>query len=162
MDLAYRGGDLSMLVLLPDRKDRLRDLEETLSAGMLQDCIAQMDPREVKPTYRDSRSLGEPMTSRPTTALGMPLAFSRSQADFSGINGHEPPHEDSLFISAVFHKAFVEVNEEGTGSGSHGRGHGFCGPRTSNAPPVPIFGATIPSCSPSAIGGAGRSCFLGG
>ena len=48
------------------------------------------------------------------TALGMPLAFIRFQADFSGINGHEPPNVDSLFISAVVHEAFVEVSEEGT------------------------------------------------
>src|SRR5207245_596014 len=40
-------------------------------------------------------------------ALGMPLAFTRLQANFSGINGHEPPHEDSLFISGVLHKALV-------------------------------------------------------
>jgi serpin B len=48
------------------------------------------------------------------TALGMPLAFAPSKADFSGINGYEPPHEEALFIGPVFHKAFVEVNEEGT------------------------------------------------
>jgi serpin B len=34
-------------------------------------------------------------------------------ADFSGITGHTPPHEDSLVLSAVFHQACVEVNEEG-------------------------------------------------
>lgn len=44
----------------------------------------------------------------------MPLAFDRSQADFSGINGYKPPDEKALFISDVFHKAFVDVNEEGT------------------------------------------------
>lgn len=47
-------------------------------------------------------------------ALGMPLAFDRDRADFSGINGLTPPHRDSLSLSAVVHKAFVEVNEEGT------------------------------------------------
>ncbi len=47
------------------------------------------------------------------TTLGMPLAFS-SQADFSGINGHQPRNEEALRLSAIFHKAFVEVNEEGT------------------------------------------------
>jgi serpin B len=101
--------------LLPDRKDGLRDLEKTLSARLFHDCVAQMDVREVKlflPRFKitwGTLNLGEQLT-----ALGMSLAFTRSQADFSGINGHEPPDDDSLFISGVFHKAFVEVNEEGT------------------------------------------------
>src|SRR5438309_11339100 len=47
-------------------------------------------------------------------ALGMTLAFDRSQADLSGINGRQAPSQEALFISRVLHKAFVEVNEEGT------------------------------------------------
>jgi serpin B len=41
-------------------------------------------------------------------AMGMPEAFSGA-ADFSGMTGGT-----DLFISAVVHKAFVDVNEEGT------------------------------------------------
>ena len=41
-------------------------------------------------------------------ALGMKLAFA-GQADFSGINS-----EEELSVSAVIHKAYVDVNEEGT------------------------------------------------
>src|SRR5207249_4820528 len=44
------------------------------------------------------------------SALGMKKAFQMPGADFSGINGRE----DDLYISAVVHKAFVDVNEEGT------------------------------------------------
>jgi serpin B len=40
--------------------------------------------------------------------MGMPMAFG-GQADFSGMNGKQ-----DLYISAVIHKAFVDVNEEGT------------------------------------------------
>jgi serpin B len=41
-------------------------------------------------------------------AMGMPSAFSEA-ADFSGMTGNQ-----DLFISDVFHKAFVSVDEEGT------------------------------------------------
>ena len=39
----------------------------------------------------------------------MPLAFEEGAADFSGMNG-----KSDLFIAAALHKAFVDVNEEGT------------------------------------------------
>ena len=42
-------------------------------------------------------------------AMGMELAFNGNAADFSGMTGGR-----DLFISAVIHKAFVDVNEEGT------------------------------------------------
>ena len=114
VDLDYRGGDLSMLVLLPDRKARLRDLEATISVGMLENCIAQLHWREVELSIPRFKMTWDAELASQLQGLGMPLAFSRAQADFSGINGHPPPDEDSFFISAVFHKAFVEVNEEGT------------------------------------------------
>ena len=41
--------------------------------------------------------------------MGMKDAFSSGIADFSGMDGTK-----SLFISKVLHKAYVEVNEEGT------------------------------------------------
>jgi serpin B len=44
----------------------------------------------------------------------MTLPFNPSQADFSGINGCRPPQEEAFSISAVLHKALVEVNEKGT------------------------------------------------
>ncbi|KAL7063727.1 hypothetical protein AAHC03_072 [Spirometra sp. Aus1] len=40
--------------------------------------------------------------------MGMPSAFSFALADFSGITGRR-----DLFIASVFHKATIEVDEEG-------------------------------------------------
>jgi serpin B len=147
VDLVYRGGDLSMLVLLPDQKDGLGDLEKKLSVRMLDDCALQMAAREVKlflPRFRIT--WGAANMRDQLTALGMPLAFTRSQADFSGINGRKPPGEQSLFLSAVFHKAFVEVDEEGTEAAGATAdftvmfGHS----RPLEPPPVPIFRADHP------------------
>lgn len=76
------------------------------------------------------------------SSLGMPLAFTRFKADFSGINGHKPSHKESLFIAAVFHKAFVETNEEGTEAAAAmavvARG------ASSRPTPIPVFRAVHP------------------
>jgi serpin B len=115
VELFYQGGDLSMLLLLPDRKDGLKDIEATLSARMLHECLTKMAVRQVELFLPRFNIALEAIHLRPQlAALGMPLAFTPSQADFSGINGHLPPDKGALSLSVVAHKAFVTVNEEGT------------------------------------------------
>ncbi len=115
VDLGYRGDELSMLVLLPDRKQGLWDLEGALSARMLHDCVEKLEPRKVMLLLpRFSLTWGAESLSQPLNALGMGLAFDRDRADFSGINDRKPPGENALFLSEVFHKAFLDVSEEGT------------------------------------------------
>ena len=147
VDLAYRGGTLSMLVLLPARKDGLRKLEKTLSARMLHDCETQMQTRLVKlflPRFKIT--WGTVDIKEQLIALGMPLAFNPFEANFSGIAEREPPHEESLFISNVFHKAFVETNEEGTeAAASTAVSTKLLGSLPFlEPPPVPIFRADHP------------------
>ena len=57
------------------------------------------------PKYKVTR---EVELSSTLSTMGMPLAFSNT-ADFSGMNGRH-----DLAISAVIHKAYVEVDEKGT------------------------------------------------
>jgi serpin B len=146
VDLVYRGGDLSLLVLLPDRRDGLPALEKALSASLLHDCVAQLRSREVElfvPRFQitsDALDLCDPLT-----ALGMTLAFDRSQADFSGIDGHAPLQEEALFLGAVLHKAFVEVNEEGTeAAAATAVVMVLAAAMPSRPPPVPVVRADHP------------------
>jgi serpin B len=109
VELPYAGGDRSMVVVLPTKPDGLPALEATLTAEALDGWLKKLAPRRVAmhlPRFRveESFGLGETLQT-----MGMRLAFDRNRADFSGLTG-KPDH----FISAVVHKAFVDVNEAGT------------------------------------------------
>ena len=108
LELPYKGKALSMLVLLPDKADGLAALEAKLNAENLSQWQQQMRQREVivyLPRFEITSQFG---LSDTLSAMGMPDAFTEN-ANFSGMDGTR-----ELFISDVLHKAFVEVNEEGT------------------------------------------------
>jgi len=69
-------------------------------------------------------------------ALGMQDAFVRGAADFSGIDGTR-----DLLISSVFHKAFIDVHEEGTEAAA---ATGVMVGITSMPPPSKVFRADHP------------------
>jgi len=145
VDLAYVGGDLSMLVLLPDQKEGLRDLEQALSVQTLNDCVARMNVRPIElflPRFKMIWGTVDMCTC--LKALGMTLAFDRSQADLSGINGRQAPSQEALFISRVLHKAFVEVNEEGTEAAAATAINMTLGMAVSLSNRVPVFRADHP------------------
>ena len=109
--LPYAGGELSMLVVLPREKDGLAALEARLAPERLAEWRAGLAEREVRvflPKFK--LTWGAVKLNEALKALGMVDAFSDTQADFSGMDGQLR----WLYIGAVLHKAFVEVNEEGT------------------------------------------------
>ena len=107
LELPYKGGDVSMLILLPT--ENLESIEPNLTIEKLKDWKSQMQETKLGSIYLpkfefDSKySLNENLK-----ALGMPTAFS-SSADFSGMT-----EEEKLFISEVIHQAYVKVDEKGT------------------------------------------------
>jgi serpin B len=97
-----------MIVLLPRKIDGLTGLENGLTAEALTTTlngIRKCDVRVSLPTFTMTSQFE---LARTLGSMGMPEAFSGA-ADFSGMTGGR-----DLFISAVVHKAFVDVNEEGT------------------------------------------------
>ncbi|XP_068849792.1 serpin B3-like isoform X3 [Capricornis sumatraensis] len=111
LEIPYKGGELSMLVLLPSEADGLQELEDQLTAEKL---IAWTSPQNMGKRQVDLHlprfKVEESYDLVPTLqALGMVDAFRNGAADFSGMTGRR-----DLVVSTVVHKCFVEVTEEGT------------------------------------------------
>jgi serpin B len=104
--LPYRGGRLAMAVVLPDGPPTT--LRPAIAAGGLSGLLAGTSSYEVTlsmPRFRVEVAFDLiPVLKR----LGVEQAFTR-QADFSGITEAE-----RLVINAVAHKAYVDVDEQGT------------------------------------------------
>ena len=113
VSLPYRGGAFSMEILLPKQRGTLAEVEAELTPGKLQSLLKRLDasrPREINLWLPRFRMETEYDLVTPMKALGMRKAFDADQADFSGMGW--PPGD--LWIGQIRHKAFVEVNEEGT------------------------------------------------
>ncbi len=108
LEMPYKGRDVTMVVLLPKQSDGLRALEDSLDGKQLDAWIAQTKFREVHVFLPKFKMTQEFNLSHTLAAMGMADAFSRN-ADFSGMDGRK-----FLYISVVVHKAFVEVDEQGT------------------------------------------------
>jgi serpin B len=98
-----------MIILLPKRIDGLAQLEASLSPENLSAWLVRLQKQEVMVHLPRFRTTSQFSLNRVLVSLGMANAFSPGAADFSGIDGTK-----NLHISAVVHKAFVDVNEEGT------------------------------------------------
>jgi serpin B len=107
--LPYAGDELSMVVILPKKVDGLAAVEKGVTPTLLGKELQRFGREDVDLTLPRFKMAREFELSKVLGAMGMPDAFSAAAADFSGINGKK-----DLFISAVVHKAFVDVNEEGT------------------------------------------------
>jgi serpin B len=107
LELPYVGADLSMLVLLPRERAGLPALEAALTVDILTLWTQGLHATEVQVLLPRFKLSGEFDLGETLKAMGMVDAFGA--ADFSGMTGQR-----DLFISEVVHKAFVDVNEEGT------------------------------------------------
>ena len=109
LELPYGTGDLSMLVLLPDRIEGLADLEARMTDGTLARWLSGPRREKVRVYLPRFKLTSQFQLADVLKAMGMPLAFTPDRADFSGMDGQR-----DLFVSAVIHQAYVDVNEEGT------------------------------------------------
>lgn len=112
--IPYIGGDIQFVVLLPDKVNGLATLEAKLTASLLAEC-ASLSGQEVI-LYLPKFKLEPPLfpLSKELQALGMKSAFDQpsGSANFDRIAPRRP--SNYLYISEVFHKTFLNLDEKGT------------------------------------------------
>jgi serpin B len=109
LELPYEGAQLSMILFLPNDLAQFPALETVFSVKYIDQQVSKLRAQKVMvgiPRFKITSEFSLPATLK---AMGMTDAFSSPPADFSGMAGKQ-----DLYISEVLHKAFVDVNEEGT------------------------------------------------
>lgn len=109
-EAAAGPSTLSMLIILPKKADALADLDKQVTAANITKWAAGLRRQTVQVFLPRFTMNAQFELSKELQALGMTDAFTWA-ADFSGISVSAG---GKLAISAVVHKAFVDVNEEGT------------------------------------------------
>ncbi|XP_018609748.1 leukocyte elastase inhibitor-like [Scleropages formosus] len=113
LELPYIGNELSMLIMLPsvmeDDSTGLEKLEQQLTYDNLMEWTRPDMMEYVTVNVGLPRFKMEDSYNMKETLSGMGMVKAFDGGDFSGMS----PRND-LLLSEVVHKAFVEVNEEGT------------------------------------------------
>ncbi|CAG0882022.1 unnamed protein product [Darwinula stevensoni] len=153
--LSYVGNELEMLFVRPDEVDGWKKLGENITGGIIAKWSREGELTELDlylPRFKVERDIPMKKILRELWALysahnlqqmGLRKIFSE-RADLSEVDGKKDLH-----VSDAFHKAFIEVNEDGTeGAPAPGERLG-CHPRY---PPLPasaklLVPHTLPSKS---------------
>jgi serpin B len=108
--MPYEKNEISMLILLPDNVDGLPALERSLTASNLDKWMASLNYADRVVVSLPSFKITQQFELSSTLeGLGMKTAFDPNSADFSAMTGNK-----SLVISAAIHKAYIDVDENGT------------------------------------------------
>ena len=108
VELPYEGGTYSMVALMPTAGS-LDTFEQSLTAESLQGILNQLERASVTLSMPKFKFDAAFALNDALEGMGMTDAFDPMKANFSGMDG-----TTSLYISSALHKAFVDVNEEGT------------------------------------------------
>jgi len=128
------GNELAMVVILP-KDNNLTAAAELLDPQVRAAVENTTVSRQVK-VYIPRFTLETEYDLTGTLAtMGMPTAFS-GNADFSGMDG-----SGNLSISSVVHKAYIDVNEEGTEAAA---ATGVVMVESAIGGPTPVFDANHP------------------
>lgn len=120
IQLPYKGGEVALVVFLPDKAGALPKFEESLTPKELSRWLVDLDkapPRETVLTLPRLKLRWHSDLAEDLKRMGAPIAFSDG-ADFSAMARLPYPGGDpmeiGLKISHVIHEATIEVDEVGS------------------------------------------------
>lgn len=115
VEIPYKRGEMSMLLLVPDEVEGLAAVEKALDSNGLGKLVRGLGEKRVRLSLpRFELNPATPLAlASDLAALGMPLAFDPERADFTAM-ANPPDASQRLYLSQVFHKGFVRVDEKGT------------------------------------------------
>ena len=109
VELPYEEKELSMFIILPNQVNGLGELEKKITSDVLQKLTSEMDEVEVELSLPKFKLEHQFSVKDKLVARGMKDIFTAGKADLSKMDGTK-----LLYASDVIHKAFIEVNEEGS------------------------------------------------
>jgi serine protease inhibitor len=117
LEMPYKGGEVSMVLIVPRSADGLAGLEMRLTSANVRSWFGELRQRGVHVFVPKFKLETKYALEKSFRAMGMVRAFEDPRlpegAQFDGMSASEDPAQ-KLYVSKVLHKAFVEVNEKGT------------------------------------------------
>jgi len=139
LELPYESPELSMIIFLPKKEADLPNFEASLNIERLTESLKSLQTQEVQVFIPKFQFTSEFSLVKPLSSMGMRDLFNYKTADLSGMTD-----EKELEISEVIHKAFIDVNEEGTEAAAANLLAGCLADDEEPPKPVPIFRADHP------------------
>jgi serine protease inhibitor len=116
-ELPYKGDEISMVLIAPNKADGLPAIEKRVTQERLNTWMSSLKKRDMEVYLPKFKMESKYDLNATLKALGIRQAFepptANGGADFSGISASDNPN-DQLWIGKVIHKTFIEVNEKGT------------------------------------------------
>jgi serpin B len=108
LELPYKGEDLSLVIILPRKRNGLENLKLALNSDKLNSAINELKLNAVN-VYLPKFKIQQKYELKSALSKNLILKAFSNEADLSRINGQK-----NLKVSKVFHQVVIEVNERGS------------------------------------------------